>query len=187
MTRIKGKRAVLSSSDVQAYLQSPLSVYNARSIYSRLALLSVICLVGFASGCQEETFVDVRDKVPVVPVTGKILVDGSPLVYPQQGRIILHPDAASQEKLPKDIPKPSAWSTPDGSTFNLGTYDGSDGVPAGTYKLTVEIGKRSLMNGSFRGGELKDKYKDPEASEFSVTITGDEGSLDLGTFELTSE
>jgi hypothetical protein len=43
------------------------------------------------------------------------------------------------------------------------------------------------MNGSFRGGELKDKYKDPETSEISVTVTGDEGSIDLGTIELTSD
>ncbi len=187
ITRYEGKRAILSRFGKKAHLQVALSMNMTRSFRKHFGLLSLLFLVGLVSGCKEEGFVDVRNKVPVVPVTGKILVDGKPLVYPQQGRIILHPDAPTQEKLPKDIPKPSSWSAPDGSTFEIGTYDGSDGVPAGTYKLTVEVGKRSLMNGSFRGGDLKEKYKDPETSEISVTITGDEGSIDLGTIELTSE
>ena len=160
---------------------------NPRRSIKFLTLPFVVCLLVSVSGCGEDEFVDVRSKVPVVPVTGKILVDGSPLVAPKLARVVLHADAATKEKLPADIPAPSAWTSADGSTFNIGTYDGGDGAPAGTYKVTIEGGTRSMMNGSFTGGLLNGKYKDPGTTEFSVTITGEEAEVDLGTFELSTK
>ncbi|MCA9109897.1 MAG: hypothetical protein KDA52_08130 [Planctomycetaceae bacterium] len=152
------------------------------------AFLSILCLFGLFSGCQKEEFVDTRERVPVVPVTGKILLDGKPLVAPVVAKIVMHPaDTETEEGIPVDVPAPSTWIEPDGTTFHMGSYEGGDGAPVGKYKLTIDIGKRSLMNGSFQRGALDGKYADPENPVQEITVTGDEGSIDLGTIELTSD
>ncbi|MCA9025846.1 MAG: hypothetical protein KDA86_11625 [Planctomycetaceae bacterium] len=152
------------------------------------AFLSMLCLLGLFSGCQKEEFVDTRERVAVVPVTGKILLDGKPLVGPAVAKIVMHPaDSETEEGIPADVPAPSAWTEADGTTFKMGSYEGGDGAPVGTYKLTIDVGKRSLMNGSFKRGPLDGKYADPENPVQEITVTGDEGSIDLGTIELTSD
>ncbi len=151
------------------------------------AILCGFTLLLVASGCGQDGFVDKRDKVNVVPVTGKILVDGEKTLPPKMIRIILHPDEATKGKMPNDIRYPSGFLTADGTTFNVGTYLRDDGAPAGKYTVTFEVGAMNLMSGNFKGGTLKGKYNDPATSETEVVIAGDESSTDLGLIELTSD
>ena len=159
---------------------------TSRRHLNSLVQLSFVCLLVLVTGCQKEGFRDSRNKVPVIPVTGKVLVDGEKTIPPGMVKVVMHPDAGTKEQLPNDIPFPSCWVEPDGTTFNIGSYLGDDGAPVGNYKVTFEVGTVALMSGKFGGGALKGKYKDPEDSKIEVTITGQEESIDLGTIELTS-
>jgi hypothetical protein len=69
------------------------------------------------------------DRKPVFPVRGKLLVNDQPAAG---AMVVLHPLNA-----PQLTERPRANVAPDG-TFELTTYDGKDGAPAGEYAVTVE-------------------------------------------------
>jgi hypothetical protein len=86
-------------------------------------LLPVLVLVLVAiCGCG-------GDKPKLVSVTGKVIHKGQPLTA---GSIIFYPDAGNSYQ--KD--KPSSLLQLDGS-FTMKTYPFGDGVPLGTYKVTL--------------------------------------------------
>ena len=150
-------------------------------------MVALAVVSGLIAGCQGE-FVDQREQIDVVPVWGRILVDGEPLALPKQVRIVLHPDEATKGKFPQGVPHPAAMAMPDG-TFKIGTYLGDDGAPTGQYRATFEGGQLNLRTGGFTGGLLEGQYNDPAASEYMVEVSQvseKEKHIDLGTFELTS-
>ncbi|HEX4069989.1 MAG TPA: hypothetical protein VHX68_02425 [Planctomycetaceae bacterium] len=74
---------------------------------------------------------EIKGKLPVFPVKGKVMMDGQPmagatvLFYPTQE----FPKGAAQQR-------PRAVVEDDG-TFQVSTYGTNDGAPAGEYKVTV--------------------------------------------------
>ncbi|MEO2091269.1 MAG: hypothetical protein ABGY75_17550, partial [Gemmataceae bacterium] len=88
---------------------------------NRLPPLIAVPLL-LAVGCGE--------KPPaLVPVTGKVVMNDQPLTA---GSIYLHPAATNDYQ--KD--KPSSLLQLDGS-FSVKTFPFGDGVPPGTYKVTL--------------------------------------------------
>jgi len=129
----------------------------------RLLLLSLLApLLAAFPGCGGS------DRVPVHPVSGKLLVDGEPA---EGAVIVLHPTSPPE----KEVHKPAARVEADG-TFQVTTYDAGDGAPTGDYVITVTWGEPPSPD------RLGGKYRDPEKSQLRVTVT--EGENLLKPFEL---
>jgi len=82
-------------------------------------------IVGIA-GCSSK--VEHGDRKPVFAVRGKLLVDHQ---LAPGAMLVLHPMNPGQTE------RPFAKVGPDGS-FEVTTYDGGDGAPAGEYAVTAE-------------------------------------------------
>jgi len=139
-----------------------------------LLVLALLALV-FFSGCDKP-----REQVPVVPVTGKLTVNGKPAAG---ALVVLHPAAGA---LPTDI-RPNAYVGADG-TFRLNTYGSSDGAPVGDYVVTVEWRKLETKQGQEPqlGPNLVPKeYAKSSTSKLKATVA--EGGTDLGTLAITGQ
>ena len=144
-------------------------------------LFVFVWLVLIAGCSKERTF----DREPTYPIIGKLLIDGKPVEPPLLAAVrAVAVDAATSDG--KKDTSAQSWTEPDGS-FALSTYVKGDGVRAGTYKITFETGIRNLMTGGIGGDVLEGQYKNPDTSEYEVTITGDETEpIDLGTVDLST-
>lgn len=122
-------------------------------------------VVMFASGCGTQN---------IHPVTGKVFFpDGKPLTT---GRVVI--DSGEN-------PVGSWGQLQDDGTFVMGTHTPSDGVPAGTWRVTIQNAMTSPppnFEGEFVSKPLIDpKYFDPETSglvfevppqqEWNITVT----------------
>jgi hypothetical protein len=72
------------------------------------------------------------DRLPTVPVTGSVRVDGKPAAGVQ---VVLHPVEAADPRLAKL--RPTGRTEADGS-YRIGTYEMADGAPAAEYRITAE-------------------------------------------------
>jgi len=128
--------------------------------------------VGLLSGCG-------KAKQPwevVHPAKGVVHYKGEPLAG---ARITLIPQDGD---VPETV-RPSATSSEDG-TFELGTYDKSDGAPAGNYKALVlhfpTVGPKE--NPSPGPNSLPKKYAKVETTDLTIELA--EGVNDIPTLEL---
>jgi hypothetical protein len=115
-------------------------------------------------------------RVTVVPVTGKVVVDGEPAAG------IAIRCLPIGEK-PTELPTSSAFTDAEGN-FAISTFESGDGAPPGEYRLTFEWLTLSLLNGRYEGPDkLGNQYSDPEKSEHMVMVV--EGlPTEVGTIEL---
>ncbi len=103
-------------------------------------------------------------RLPVYPVTGKVLVDGKPA----KGAFVYF--------WPKEIgPDLDAYcpygQADDQGEFRLSTYDESDGAPAGEYKVTFEWPERySPISGRWEGDKLNGRFNDANSSKQRATV-----------------
>lgn len=94
-------------------------------------------------------------RVPVVPATGKVTVDGKPaggailMFYPKQPITGLKT-------------RPLATTDADGS-FAVGTYLAGDGLPVGEYAMTVTWPNRKIVEGEeiLESDRLAGRFVDP--------------------------
>lgn len=128
------------------------------------AILALVCLA--AGGCGDV----LSDRVAVHPVKGSISFQGQPLVG---AFLSLH-----SKGTPPDSPAPRASVNPDG-TFELSTYEGSDGAPEGEYVVTVKWYKPVKVRGEFVSGPnaLPLKYSNPQSSDIEVKVASGENQL----------
>ena len=146
------------------------------------AVLFACASLVLITGCSEERKFD---REPTYPVIGKLLVDGKSVEPPLLGAVrAVAVDAKAFDG--KKATAAQSWTEPDGS-FALSTYIKGDGVRPGTYKITFETGIRNLISGGIGGDVLEGRYKDPDTSEYLVTVTGNETEpIDLGTIDLST-
>lgn len=118
------------------------------------------------TGCGEES-----NRVPVHPVHGAIEFRGQPAVG---AFVALHPQGAADAS----APSPRGTVGPDGK-FNLTTYEGADGAPAGEYVLTVQWYKPVKQGNDTVGGPnvLPAKYANARTSDVRVTIAAGENRI----------
>ena len=132
------------------------------------AFFSALTCVGCGSGPK------------VVPVTGKVLLNGQPAV----GAFVqFHLDGGD----PKS-PRPSARVKADGS-FELSTTEPGKlytraGAPPGSYRVTVMLRSPSHLGDSDEYDLLPLRYLDPRSSGLSALVN--EADTQLPTFDLTN-
>ena len=119
------------------------------------SLLAFVCSLVVMTGCS-----DVR--VPVFPVSGKVLYKGKPAAGAQ---IVLY---SSKQSEVDDI-APSATVGTDGN-FAITVYEPGDGAPDGDYVAIVQWFK---MDGETAGPNVIPKmYGSPKTSPIKLTVAG---------------
>jgi hypothetical protein len=110
-----------------------------------------------AIGCGEA-------RVPVYPVTGKLIFQGKP---PVGARVVLH--AANSSGIDEVVPSGAVQS--DG-TFTITVYEPGDGAPQGDYVATVQWFKVVGDGGGSAPGPnvLPKKYASPVTSPIKVSV-----------------
>jgi hypothetical protein len=130
-------------------------------------------------GCTEKQ--QGPERLRTVPVRGLVTLDGIPT---PKLTVRLHSLEKPQGESAIYAAKPSAMTEGDG-TFSISTYEQGDGVAPGTYSITLEWLTYNRMQNSYGGPDkLGGKYADPEKSQYKVTVTGDEESIELEPFHL---
>jgi hypothetical protein len=116
---------------------------------------------------------DGDDRPELYPLVGTVAVDGQPA----HGAIVtLH----SNQPQPFGAPKPFGRSDAEGR-FQLTTYETSDGVPAGDYRVTVIWPENPEARGP-SPDRLGGRYASAESTPLTVAIS--EGMTDLPPLEL---
>lgn len=140
------------------------------------SLLLGALLVGVLSSCGEEKGPPRKE---TYPVTGQVIVDGQPA---ENLAVKCH----NLEGMDKEDPTVSSAFTDEEGKFELSTYESGDGVPPGEYVLTFFWGQRNMISMTYGGPDkLNGKYRDPEQSEFRITVENGEPT-DLGRIELST-
>ena len=128
-----------------------------------------------ASSCGKATH-EIKNKLPVFPVKGKVTLDGQPM---PGAEVFFHP----VREFPKESSqlKPHARADADGA-FQISTYVGQDGAPAGEYYVTVSW-KGPIQEGmnSEQRDELPEKiserFQNPHWSRLKAVIKEEENDL----------
>jgi hypothetical protein len=121
---------------------------------------------------------------PRSPVSGSVTVDGKPAAG---AIVVLHPVAGSVAPEAEKI-RPTGTCDRDGK-FVLGTWELTDGVPAGRWKATVQwFTAAGAADGAdpetthVEHDRLGGAYGDPEATPLLVEVT--KSAVELPPFEL---
>ncbi|HET6880859.1 MAG TPA: hypothetical protein VFI31_11930, partial [Pirellulales bacterium] len=100
--------------------------FDGASILSRTRLLFALAIGMAVCGCSSKK---IEGRKEVFPARGKLLVNDQPA---PGALVVLHPVGGAY-----DAERPTATVGPDGS-FELTTYVGKDGAPAGDYIVTAQ-------------------------------------------------
>lgn len=131
--------------------------------YSRIPWRCVIALVlsvlHTAAGCKARNAWEETQ-----PASGTIRFKGKPI---ENAEITLFPTDAT---FPESV-RPRGRSTKDGK-FVLWTYQEGDGVPAGTYKVTVVHNEVSVSKDTIvaKPNDLPAKYSKRDSTSLEITI-----------------
>ncbi len=110
------------------------------------------------------------------PVFGTVNVDGQPT---EMVEVNCHPEGDTSK-----IKYTVTSMTDKAGKFTLGTYEGGDGLPEGTYTLSFKW----IETGFAPKDKFKGAYADPAKSEHKITIHGGKAEkIDLGVIELKSK
>lgn len=144
-------------------------VGNAVSVcknFSRLVLSGVLsALVGCSSATHFE--------LPVIPVSGKVMMEGKPL---SDAMVILvpYPTAAAGQLAARG-------TTNAEGDFQATTYRNGDGAAVGKYKVTVQFYKTIKVEGNLVPGPnvLNEKFANPATTPFELEVVKDKVSLPI--------
>jgi hypothetical protein len=140
-------------------------------LIQRIAGLGMLCLLcGLLTSCSEEIPQPAEQKkVPVTPVTGTITVDGAPQAGIEIGCVPVGTFSYGDLSA-----KMLHGTTNEKGEFALGTYDLSDGVPAGEYSLTFSWPIISLIKQEdtkkAKSDRLKGKYSTAKNSPKKIKV-----------------
>ncbi|WP_417387371.1 carboxypeptidase regulatory-like domain-containing protein [Gimesia sp.] len=141
-------------------------------MYQRLAgPLAVLCLV-VCSGCSGAEY----DKISTNAVTGKVTINGVPATG---ATVRFHPDSPQTGA---DYPLLPSGKVNEEGVYQLTTYEGDDGAPAGGYTVTIEWPDRNWRppNGGMPPpppDRLQGAYADPKKSNIHMKV--DEGANEM--------
>ena len=143
-----------------------------RSIVVLSLILPTLWICG---GCGQPQ----SDRKETYPVRGDVLVDGEPVENLAVICILL-------SEADKEHPTQSQCFTQKDGSFEIGTYESKDGVPAGEYALTFRWGAWNLLSHSYEGDKLNDRYTDPKKTAAKFTVKEGEPT-ELGEINLTTK
>ncbi len=153
---------------------------SARPVWCLLWLAPFVCLVG-CGGPKSDRWT--RDRPPVYPVSGQVLLDGEPL---PQATVLFQPTAPEG--------KPGSAVTDDEGRFEVQTFDPGDGLTEGTHRVAIkkiamvdkagnivaEVGEPgSVTEKNF----VPKQFSDFEKSGLEITISAN-GENELEPFQL---
>ena len=145
---------------------------------TRTSSTTSVCLYAalaaiFIAGCGKQS---VTGRVPVIPVTGKVIFEGQAT---PGALVVFHPVQDAQSASP-----PAQATVRDDGMFELTTYTANDGAPPGEYKVTVEWRKLINDNGDVRPGPnvLPDRYSRPKTTDLVARVS--EGPNQLPTLQV---
>ena len=117
-------------------------------------------------------------RLKTYPVSGIVKVDGEPK---PKVKITFTPQAETSKLKVNAL----GISGADGK-FQVTTYEGGDGLPAGTYKLTFELdeSESNIMGKNEPKDALKGAYSNVATSKFDVTVK--DAKVDMGVIELST-
>jgi hypothetical protein len=131
--------------------------------FQRICSWAVIALTLLVVSCAKSRFKQ------VYPVKGRVLVDGKP-----EAGIGVRFHSLSD---PNDqLAKPSGGTDADG-WFTLSTYYPDDGIPVGTYAVTLVWLPPNYRGAIEAGNKLPMRYSDATTSGFKVEIVKGENVL----------
>jgi hypothetical protein len=122
-------------------------------------------------GCSGEA------RTPVYPVRGQVKYKGEPA---SGAFVVFHPIGAPAPAGPtgEEVPRPTALVKPDGS-FELTTFTGGDGAPAGDYAVTLRWQKMIYRQGVPEAGPnvIPRDYGEPGSTPLKVAVKPEPNSL----------
>lgn len=128
-----------------------------------------VCLA--TVGCGKKS-----DRVDVVRVQGKVLVNGQPA---DGARVVFYPQVTEVDGLP--MPTPSA-NTDASGVYHLESYEPQDGAPVGEYSVTVVWPEPPPPNAEALGvydqkDRLKNRFTTPTKSGLTATVPNGGGEI----------
>lgn len=139
--------------------------YGAKVSFPYGLVLSAL-FAAAAGGCSKGGD---PNRLPVFPASGHLSIQGQ---VPTGAFVVLHPKNGAATDPKGDVVCPRAVVKQDGS-FALGSYDATDGAPAGEYAMTVEwrrIVKSPDGSPVLGPNVVSPKYGKPESSPVSIRI-----------------
>ena len=123
------------------------------------------------SGCMGDPPSPGGERLAVVPVSGKVTINGAPAPKgPIRVMMVPMGNQLETNKGQEPAAMPSAFAWTDG-TYHITTYASKDGAPPGEYRLVFNVPIFSLTRGyDFTSDQLGGEYTDPEKSEYTVTV-----------------
>lgn len=146
-------------------------------VISGLLVTLVLCLCG----CKEE--MKGGPRVEIIPITGKVLVDGKP------AKVWVDFVQVSENKVEFAVPEAQGGTDEEG-VISVSSYVSNDGSAPGEYKLLFGMPNReNPITGELGGDAFRGKYSKVATCEITVTIPEDpeDTPYDIGTFELTTD
>jgi hypothetical protein len=149
----------------------------------RLRVCVLLVIAAATIACNQAA----PERVPVYPTKGKVLYKGSPL---PGALVILEPVEATaggtgSARIAGQL-RATGRTGPDGS-FQLRTYQGNDGAPAGTYLVGVSsVPQKSdgslfssdpVVKSKSNPDVLRGRYADPKTSGLKVEIKAQDNEL----------
>lgn len=143
-----------------------------------VVITCVAAILLLSAGCGKG---DKPYRKPVIPVSGKVTVDGQVPGSPVQ--IMCHPRGGVDVEHPT---LSTCVTGPDGS-FQVSTYETGDGVPEGEYDVTFVWKDFNIVSGRYQGKDrLSGRYEQPGKSEFHFKAEAGQ-PVDLGTIDLKTK
>ncbi len=151
------------------------SLRSCHVLWGSFSLLTAMVLLSACSNSFE-------DHPPVYPVKGKVLLNGQPM---NGGTIIFEfaGEGADAPKSPSGGPFRVTGKINNEGMFNLVAYVGSEGMPAGNYKvgiLAVQgrsesnlFDQRSIVTKKVRSTVSSNQYADPKTSGLTAQVSKD--------------
>lgn len=149
---------------------------NSLNPSAKSLLLAGAMIVATAASCSRPDEAQ-SGREPVFPVRGTVLVDGQPA---ENALVVFHAVGASET----ETLRPNGRTAADGS-FALGTYESSDGAPAGDYVATViwpETASGPMPDPDSAPDRLRGRYAVPQRSPLRARVEQTEN--ELPSFEL---
>ena len=139
---------------------------------SHRGIVALFVAVLATSGCGTRE----KPKLPVFPVSGRILVDG---VAPVRAEIRMKPKIPFEDPMKRSV-EPYAFVQEDG-TFEIGTYSCDDGAPAGEYTLTMVWPIITVEGGEdvIGADRLRGRFSNPESSIATFEVEESENEIPL--------
>ena len=151
------------------------SLQSGQVLWGRLLLLAGVMLLPACSNSFEA-------HPPVYPVKGKVVLNGKPM---KGGTIIFEYDGEGSDALkgPPGQPFRVTGKINSEGTFNLVAYTGSEGMPAGNYKVGISavqgrsesnlFDRKLVIEKKGRSGVSSNQYADPKTSGLTAQVSKD--------------